>query len=419
MFGLNKKSAEEIANKLVKEELKIVGLNLEKDAHKEGLLKALQKRPALMTTIIGEEANKYIEFILENNTALFVYLKEEQYTDEFAQKFLLFRLNELDKGATKNAKADSVTAQSSIDNKVLLNYAFVAQDDDEIYYYDAELGIPSSLKFSFKATLKVQSAMVLIKKLDLHITQLGKNKIKNTITDIFDNKFKVFISDYIAKNKLGYYALCSNINAVEEEFKQSVVSSFEVFGVELTEFIIKRFAIPKDIQNRIEDQYFNIRKLKVDNDANNEIAKKSLELYETKLAIEKKYPDGIHSLTEYEKDLALKRYLIKNGYNTEEVVDREVEVKDSVEKVDTQIAKKKDVKPEVKKKPSFIKILYYFLTAAFACGFFAMYIDNAIDNALIILGVGVLVLGIMRVVFRDKLKRKSIKGVFSKLKGDK
>ena len=418
MFGLNKKSAEEIANKLVKEELKIVGLNLEKDAHKEGLLKALQKRPALMATIIGEEANKYIEFILENNTALFVYLKEEQYTDEFAQKFLLFRLNELDKGATKNAKADSVTAQSSIDNKVLLNYAFVAQDDDEVYYYDSELGIPASLKFSFKATLKVQNAMDLIKKLDLHITQLGKNKIKNTITDIFDNKFKVFISEYIAKNKLGYYALCSNINVVEEEFKQSVVSSFEVFGVELTEFIIKRFAIPKDIQNRIEDQYFNIRKLKVDNDANNEIAKKSLELYETKLAIEKKYPEGIHSLTEYEKDLALKRYLIKNGYNTEEVVDREVEVKDSVEKVDTQIAKKKDVKPEVKKKPNFIKILYYFLTVVFTCGFFAV-LPNATENALIILGVGVFVLGLMRVVFRDKLKRKSIKGVFSKLKGDK
>jgi hypothetical protein len=320
----------------------------------------------------------------------------------------LYRLNELDKSTGRLEKTDYVTVQSSMDNKVLLNYTYVTQDGDEVYYFDNELQVPSSLKYSFKATLKIVNALALINKMDLHITQLGKNKIKSTLTDIFDNKFKAFISEYIKKNNAGYYSLCSNIDSVEEAFNNHVSKSFESYGIMLGEFIIKRFAIPKDIQNKIEDQCFRIRQQKADNDANNEVARKSIELYETKLAIDNKSPNGIHSLTEYEKDLALKRYLIKNGIEVNKNIERDIGIKDNKEKVDNTIDKKKDVVPEipVKKNPARIA----FFTTLFIALFidFILFTTGRSSGAMICLGVIVLIFGLVGVLCYDKIKKPEI-----------
>ena len=396
---------EELIEKIKTEQIKLEELNLNKKKHKDALIAALEKRPQLVNKIKGENETTMLEYAISTKPVLFIYLDKEKYTDSLAQKFLLYRLNELDKNASKNAKTDNVSVQCSMDNKVLLNYSFTAQDGDEICYYDNEFEIPSSLKYCFKATLKITNAITLINKLDLHITQLGKNKIKNTLTDIFDNKFKVFVVEYLSKNKLGYYSLCSSVNAVEEEFKKNVSVYFESFGIELGEFIIKKFAIPKDIQSKIEDQCFHIRKIKADNDANNEIAKKSLEIYETKLAIDNKYPNANHSLTEYEKDLALKRYLIKNGVNVDEDVNRNVEIKDNKEKEDSSLEKKADVVPEIEVKANPARV-------AFAISLFiSLFIDTIllcvqrIGAAFIVLALIVLIFGLIGYTCRDKLKK--------------
>ena len=407
LSSYEKKSAEELASLIEREEVKIESINFAKAKQKEAYFMALKKRPALITKVAGPNASKILQLTIETDPSYFIYLKKEQYTDSLAQKFLLFRLSELDKYDSRQAKTDSVSIQTSLDNRVLLNYSYVSQEGDEVYYFDNELQVPSSLKYSFKATLKIINAIALINKLDLHITQLGKNKIKNTLTDIFDNKFKVFINEYLKNNNAGYYSLCANIEKVEEDFKKNVVQSFEAYGIELGEFIIKKFAIPKDIQNKIEDQFFRIRQQKAETDANNELARKSLELYETKLAIEKKYPDGIHSLTEYEKDLALKRYLIKNGYKTEEIVDREVDVVSSKEKIDTTIDKKKDVVPESPVKinvarRAFIVMLVLSLITSIST------LISSPSAGLIVLGCVTLIFGVIGVLCYDKIKKQPV-----------
>jgi hypothetical protein len=403
-----KMTVEELSLELEREKIKIEELNLNKAKHRDAMFLALKKRPILMTKIKGANAEKILNYIVDTIPSSFIYLEKEQYTEVLAQKFLLYRLNELDKSTGRLEKTDYVTVQSSMDNKVLLNYTYVTQDGDEVYYFDNELQVPSSLKYSFKATLKIVNALALINKMDLHITQLGKNKIKSTLTDIFDNKFKAFISEYIKKNNAGYYSLCSNIDSVEEAFNNHVSKSFESYGIMLGEFIIKRFAIPKDIQNKIEDQCFRIRQQKADNDANNEVARKSIELYETKLAIDNKYPNGIHSLTEYEKDLALKRYLIKNGIEVNKNIERDIGIKDNKEKVDNTIDKKKDVVPEipVKKNPARIA----FFTTLFIALFidFILFTTGRSSGAMICLGVIVLIFGLVGVLCYDKIKKPEI-----------
>ena len=397
----DKKTAEEIALLIEKEKIKLEELSLGKEKEREAFKLAIKNRPALLAKVTGEKANKILKYAIDLDPSNFIYLKKEQYTDAFAQKFLLFRLNEIDK-YNKQTKTDAVSIQTSLDDKVLLNYTYASQDGDEVDYFDNELEVPISLKYSFKATLKIINAITLINKLDLHITQLGKNKIKNTLTDIFDNKFKVFISEYLSSKKLGYYSLCSNIDKVESEFKQNVVDSFVEYGIELSEFIVKRFSIPKDLQYKIEDQAFYIRQQKAETEATNENAKKSLELYENKLAIENKYPEGIHSLTEYEKDLALKRYLVKKGVNPDENVDRKIDVDKVNEKADSSISKKEDVIPEPVEEKNVAKIAYV-TSMVIAIIISIIVFSTNVNSGLILFGILVAVFGLIGICFYEKI----------------
>lgn len=403
-----KMSELDLASCIEREEVNVNDISLLKRKQREAFFTAIKKRPILLTKIKEEKVEDLLFPTLEKYPASFVYLNKEQYTEELAQKFLLFRLMEAEKKVSPNVVKDlSFSVQSSFDNKVLLNYSYVTQDGEEVYYFDNELQVPSSLKYCYKATLKVVNALSLINKLDLHITQLGRNKIKNTLTDIFNNKFKVFISEYISKNKCGYYSLCANIGILEEEFKNSIVKSFTDYGIELGEFIIKRFAIPKDIQYKIEDQALQIRQLKADNEASNEFAKKSLENYEAKLAIESKYPGGEYSLTEYEKDLALKRFLIKNGVEVNGNIDHGIGIKENKEKVDATIDKKADVVPDIPKKVNKARIAYF--TMLGICAFIALILlASELSAGLIFSGICVAIFGLIGVFFYDKIKVQKI-----------
>ncbi|MBR5192723.1 MAG: SPFH domain-containing protein [Clostridia bacterium] len=405
MFKLfDNKNADEIAVLIEKEKVKLEDLFLGKEKDREAFKIAIKNRPALLAKITDSEKGKaLLKYAIDLDPSNFIYLKKEQYTESLAQKFLLFRLNEIDK-YNKQTKTDAVSVQTSLDDKVLLNYSYASQDGDEVNYFDNELQVPASLKYCFKATLKIVNALTLIDKIDLHVTQLGKNKIKNTLTDIFDNKFKAFISEYLSNKKVGYYSLCANVDTVEASFKQNVKESFEPYGIELGEFIIKKFAIPKDIQNRIEDQYFRIRQQKEETEATNELAKKSLELYESKLAIENKYPEGIHSLTEYEKDLALKRYLVKNGFNPDEEVDRKVDVENVKDKADYSLDKKQDVIPEPVEETNVAKTAYV-ISMVIAIIISIIVFATNVNTGLILFGVLVAVFGLIGIAFYDKINK--------------
>ena len=124
------------------------------------------------------------------------------------------------------------------------------------------------------------------------------------------------------------------------------------YGLFVNDFKLGSLVIPKDIQYKIEDQAFSIRQRKADVQAEAEMANISLENYAAKLALQQKYPDADHSLTEFEKDLALKRYLIKNNRLKTEELDRGIDIDRENLIVDDALAKKRDIVPEIAPKSS-------------------------------------------------------------------
>ena len=145
MFKLiDNKGPEEIAALIEKEKIKLEELNLLKEKEREAFKLAIKTRPALLAKVSGEKAKTVLKYAIDIAPSNFIYLKKEQYTEEFAQKFLLFRLSEVDK-YNRQTKNEAVSVQTSLDDKVLLNYYYSSQDGDEVCYFDNELGVPSSL----------------------------------------------------------------------------------------------------------------------------------------------------------------------------------------------------------------------------------------------------------------------------------
>lgn len=396
--NLDNVSAEVLAQELISEKEDLNRLNLSKQNHKTAFLQAITKRPKLLQNVSEENAGRFLAVAVNADYKNFTYLKREQYTNELAQTFLTKRLEKRD----TTEKSERLTIQKSMDEKILFNYSYLTQEGDELLYLDNELQVPVSLKSSLKISFKLVDAIALIDKIDIHITQLGEQKICSTLTDLISSNYRTYLNAYIQENNAGYYSLCSSLAEVEEYLKNKINAKFQEYGIVIGEFIIKKLAIPSDIQYKLEDQAFQIRKRRAEVEANNEFAIKSLGFYEKKLEIQEKYPNAEHSLTEFEKDLALQRYLIKTGQEAEEEVDHSIQIKQKLDKKDTIIAQAEDVVPESPVKDKF-KIAYYTSLAVFVLVSLICFAAGP-GVAFIMLGVTAVIFGGIGAFFHKKLK---------------
>ena len=397
---------ETLIEKIINEQEDINDIIFSKKNQREVLVAVLEKRPNLIANVNSENAGEFLPYVVEKNKELFVYLKKEQFTNELAQMYLSYRFEHNDKKDTKNVKKDAVLVQKSIDDKLVFIYSYVTPEGEELNYFDNELNIPLSLRSSFKISLKLDDAIRLINKLDLHVAHLGENKIRSTIVDLISNRYTKFVTNYIKDHKLGYYSLMTSLGDIEAGFADVIESTFAEYGLSVSSFIIQKIAIPTDIKHKIEDLAFTIRQRKVDAEADSEIEKISLKNYESKLAVQQKFPDTVHSLTEYEKDLALKRYLIKVGKLDEEEIDHSINLKAIAEKVDSPIDVKEDIIPE-QQKSKFKPVFFLSALMALISSIIIMS-EESLGIGLITLGVLVIIFGLIAAFNRDKfLSKKS------------
>ena len=291
-------------------------------------------------------------------------------------------------------KQQGFSIVGSLDEKIVFNYSHTTPQDDQFYYFDSDFQIPISVRVSIKASLKLNNAVTLINKLDTDVKELGENKIIGMFDETIVTMFKTFFNAYINKQKVSFYALCANLQEIEKDFKKELNDVFKAYGIEVCNFVIKKIAIPDDLQKKIEDLAFQIRQRRADIEADSEFAKKSLEIYEQKLAVEDKYPNSTPALTEYEKDLALKRYLIKQGRMKTEELDHTINLKQELQKTDDELKKKDDIVPEIKAKKNTFKIVFitmliisavlstFILAFNLAVGFFCLAAVNTIFGCL-------------------------------------
>ena len=395
---------ETLVQELISEVEDVNRLNLFKQNQRTAFLEAIKKRPKLLQNVKGLNAEHFLTVAINANYKNFTYLKREQYSDKLAQIFLYKRLENQD----ITDKNEKLIIQKSFDDRIIFNYMYSTIEGDELYYFDKELGVPASLKSGLKVSIKVVDAVALIEKLDTHITQLGANKICSTLTDIITSRYKACLNDYIAMNDVGYYTLCASSSILEGEIKEKMSEVFKEYGIIVSELTIQKLAIPKDIQYKLEDQAFQIRKKRADIEADAEFAEISLKNYEEKLAIEEKYPNAQHTLTEYEKDLALQRFLIKNGIQREQDIDHSIKLSQKEDKKDAAIAQKADVIPEVPQKKNVFKIVYFVFLALFLTISFILMGAVGIGAGFIMLGITIIVFGLIAAFMHEKFKKQKV-----------
>lgn len=408
--NLNKKTVEELTHDLVFEKINVNEITLTQKKQREAFFNAVKERPNILTKVNSENARHFLVPAIEENPAYFVYLKREQYTDELATIYLSYRLSLRKDGREDFSEQTSkwFTTHTSVDGKVVLNYNYVTPNGEELYYFDNELQVPSALKSNFKISLKIKNALTFIEQIDMHVTELGKRKVESIIADVLDNQYRSMLGNYINKKKIGFYTLSTSINDFEGELQDKLANVYKSYGIEVVDVIIRRFAIPKEIQEKIEDQAFELRQIRADMNASHELAKKSLENYEAKLAIENKYPNGEHTLTEYEKDLAVKRYLIKTGRQSKENIDRSILIGRQVEEKDRIIDKESDIIPEIPPKKNVFKNT--FITLLIVSLFINLIVlTSSVGGGLIYLGLNCLIFGCVAAVYSDKFKNEEVK----------
>lgn len=352
---LDKKPVEVLVTELLGGVIDVNEFDLTKATQKEAFDLAVAQQPSILSKVAPQYSEHFLNYAIKKNPKNFIYLTKEQYNPTLAQEYIASRLDELKLSYDSNT---SFATQRSMDDKLVFSYSRVADDGEELCYFDNELKVPTALRASYKISLKLMDGVKLINKLDVQIAQLGAAVIKNTIVELVNSTFREFLSDYIAQNKSGYYSLSISYGALRRGFMDSIKKEIAEYGFDVTNFAIIQLAIPQDIQYKLEDQAFKLRQLEAEVEASVALEKKSLESYETKLAIQQKYPEADHSLTEYEKDLALKRYLIKVDKVKTEDIDRSIDLNVTAVETDTELKKKVEQTVEIEpKKDNFYKNL--------------------------------------------------------------
>lgn len=405
--SIDKLTVEEIVPELVQGTLDINLLDLRRSNQRKAFLQAIKERRALLAKINSDNAPAFLGLAIDENFEYFVQLNRAQYTNGLAQKYLWGRLTKGDKGGKKGAKEFSnISVAKSLDERIVFSYSYVTPDGEELFYYDKELAIPLAMKSSIKLSIKLVDALALIEKLDTHITQLGENKIKTTINDLVANRYKVYLSEFIAKNEIGYYTLCTAVGSLEEGFKEALNEVLAEYGLVATEFYVKKLAIPAHMQQQIEDLEFKIRQRRTEVEADAEFSKLSLEGYEAKLALMQKYPGTEFTLTEYEKDQALARYLEKLGRKVDDAVDHSITLQQRLDNIDAAVRKDDDIIPDAPEKPNIFKRV--FIAACALAAFIAILVmaNAGFGPGVIVLLVAGAILGVVGFMNKDKLAGK-------------
>ncbi len=411
MSKLENKSLETLTADLVQGIEDVNNLNLAREVQRNAFLNAIEKRPSLLTKVDEGNGPHFLRYAMEKDFELFVHLKRCQYFDEIAQIYLFNRLT--GSSSRKGAKSETGNSgdfivQKSVDEKTLLTYVYTTPEGEEICYYDTQLGIPLSLKSCVKFTLKIKDAVKLIDKIDMNVAYLGEKKIKSLIGEMIACEYTSYLTQFITTQSAGYYALCTSFADIEAGVQKQISNTLSDYGIAVTSIVIKRIAIPKDIQNKIEDQAFILRQRKAEVEADAELAQLSLKNYEAKLAVHQKYPEAELTLTEYEKDQALKRYLIKRGREDKEEINRAISIKKIVEQGDAAIEKKADIIPDIVPKKNKFKTSFFTLLLLSLSVFFIILASEATGAAFIFLSFVCFTFGPVAALNIEKFKNVEI-----------
>lgn len=317
----------------------------------------------------------------------------QQYFKEICDLFVCSRLKKTDDSSGKNRFC------YSLDFHPCIRLDYVTYKNEEIEYYDAELGIITYLESQFNAVFKLTDTMRLLRALDMNAADLSIGVVYECFRMIALQAWREVATDIVENEKIGFYHFVQKFDLIAEKLKAALDRKLSGYGAVSSGVTIVRMSVPDAIREQIRK---NSYETKCENDryeSEVKIAEMYLENFRKKSEIRSRYGTE-DALTEFEKDRALERYLVR--VNNE----RKAEI------VDTKLAERTDdyslEKPIEPKKPTIarpeepgLKLNNKYCTGGAIIGLVLLIVGSILVSlvpSVSALGTALLVIGILGIV---------------------
>ena len=300
-----------IVDLLIKEKITPNDLEINNKNHVQAVYNFYKQMPSKMKDITTKTDYDFLIEVLKRDYRLFVNLDKKQYKEDNTQIFLEAVLSETRKN--KKESNDNSEIYSSYDEKIAISYDYVTRKGDELYYFDNELQVPASLISKFKVVVRIEDPVEFVKMLDVSVKDFCAPIVFNKLYYIFNSSFRKILCGLLSKPDSGYYKLTNSILEIENLVRKEIDSCFPSKCVVTTSLIIKRIEVDREVREKIEDEFFELRKKRINIDEEIKYQKDSLDIFGKKLELLEKYKAPKEMLTEAEKDKAFDRYA-KKGY---------------------------------------------------------------------------------------------------------
>ena len=301
-----------ITELLIADKISVGDLEPKNRNHVKAVLDFFTKMPSRMKELSTEVEYKFLYEVIKKDFTLFVNLDKKQYRDDIAQLFLMGVLKDPANKINRLAKNEiNHDVYHSYDEKIAISYDYVTRKGDELYYFDNELKVPASLISKFKVIIRVEDNVEFVKMLDVSVRDFCAAIVYNRLYYIFNTSFRKVLFDMVTKEGVGYYKVTNSILDIERAAIEEINSRFFKGCAVVTSFAVKRIEVDREVRDKMESEFFELRKKRINIDEELKYQKDSMELLAKKLELLNKYSAPKDMLTEAEKDKAFDRYARK------------------------------------------------------------------------------------------------------------
>ena len=296
---------------------KAVGeINYDDIYEKQALEAAIAEKPSLLAGVgkLDKFGKKILLDAVSKKYSNFIYLSEPQYFDEIAQIYLLKRFED----TSEKWKGDKFRLKQSMDNKLVLTLNYVSHKGEEVYYFDRDLRIPASLLTNMRVSVKFNDACKFFGFLDVKVASVNLPDALEALLDLINTEYRRVLQDFIDSKQIGFYKLSAEYGELKEALADALNLKLSKYGAEISDVNIQSISFADNMYESITEQFYALQIERMKKEMENDIAGLSLENYKKKAEIHEKYPNFPVTLTEAEKDLALKRYLVRMEKYSEE-----------------------------------------------------------------------------------------------------
>ena len=391
----NGHSPQTLVDYLKSEKITLNDLEPKNNNHIQAALDYFRDNRSRVAEFKTEIEYQFLCELIKKDYTFFAYLDPKQYRDDIAQLFIIELLK--DPKFEKDSEP-LIRTYLSYDKKIVIPYDYQTQKGDEIYYFDSELQVPASLVSSFKSTVKIENPVEFIKMLDVDVKSLQPAIILNKLYYIFNTSFRKVLFDTVGKEGVGYYKATNSIVEIEKRTIAEINEKFDKKCAVASSLAINKIEVDREVRDKIENEFFELRKKRINIDEELKYQKDSMELFAKKLELLNKYSAPKDMLTEAEKDKAFDRYAKKGVLATPSNLPASQLTEKVDEEIEDGIELEADKITTIKKRWYFYVRLFGGILTALMVTIFAFVPMGHIGLNLIVVGSFLLVYGVLLIV---------------------